>query len=302
MRDIFANEDTEADLLIDTENAFNTISRKVMLHNLNFICPIITTYITNCYIAPARLFIIGGGEILSKVGTTQDDPTAMGTYALGILPLIHFLLEFISINHLSAKEVAFADDFTVAGKLTSIRDYWGKLTVLGPKYGYFAKASKSYLIIKEDKLGEARNIFNDSTVNITIEGKKHLGAVIGSNEYREEYGKDLVNDWNNQLVLLPSIAQSQPHAAYSAFVSDFKSKLNYFMKTIPGISQFLYPLEETVRSKFIPAISGGHLCSNNERQLLSLPTRYGGLAIPIFYELAETEFENRVKLGQNSHY
>ena len=74
------------------------------------------------------------------------------------------------------------------------------------------------------------------------------------------------------------------------------------MRTIPGISQFLYPLEETVRSKFIPAISGGHLCSNNERQLLSLPTRYGGLAIPLFYELAETEFENRVKLGQNSHY
>ena len=196
MRDIFANEDTEAVLLIDTENAFNTISRKVMLHNLNFICPIITTYITNCYIAPERLFIIGGGEILSEEGTTQDDPTAMGTYALGILPLIHFLLEFISINHLSAKEVAFADDFTVAGKLTSIRDYWGKLTVLGPKYGYFPKASKSYLIVKEDKLGEARNIFNDSNVNITIEGKIHLGAVIGSNEYREEYVKDLANDWN----------------------------------------------------------------------------------------------------------
>ena len=49
-----------------------------MLHNLNFICPVITTYITNCYIAPARLFIIGGGEILSKEGTTQGDPTAMG--------------------------------------------------------------------------------------------------------------------------------------------------------------------------------------------------------------------------------
>ena len=59
--------------------------------------------------------------------------------------MIHFLLEFNSINHLSAKEVAFADDFTVAGKLTSIRDYWGKLTVLGPERGYFPRASKSYL-------------------------------------------------------------------------------------------------------------------------------------------------------------
>ena len=167
--------------------------------------------------------------------------------------------------------------------------------MLGPKYGYFPKASKSYLIVKEDKLGEARNVFNDSNVYITIEGKRHLGAVIRSNEYREEYVKDLVNDWNNQLVLLLSIAESQPQAACSAFVSGFKSKLNYFMSTISGISEFLYPLEETVRNKFIPAITGGHICSNNEQKLLSLPTRYGGLAIP-FYELAETEFENSRKI------
>ena len=46
MQDIFANEDTEAVLLIDAENAFNSISRKVMLHNLNFICTIMITYIT----------------------------------------------------------------------------------------------------------------------------------------------------------------------------------------------------------------------------------------------------------------
>ena len=93
--------------------------------------------------------------------------------------------------------------------------------------------------------------------------------------------KDLVNDWNNQLVLLPSLAESQPQAAYSAFANGFKSKLNYFMRTILAISQFLCPLEETVRNIFIPAITGGHICRDNERRLLSLPTRYGGLAIPI---------------------
>ena len=122
---------------------------------------------------------------MSKEGKTWSYPTAMGTYASGIIPLIYFLLEFISIKHLSAKVVAFADDFTVAGKLTSIRDYWGKLTVLGAKYGYFPKASKSCLIVKEDKLGQTRNIFNDLNVNITIDGKRHLSAVIGSNEYRQ---------------------------------------------------------------------------------------------------------------------
>ena len=36
--------------------------------------------------------------------------------------------------------------------------------------------------------------------------------------------KNLVNDWNNQLVLLLSIPESQIQVAYLAFVSGFKTK------------------------------------------------------------------------------
>ena len=126
------NVDTNAVLLIDTENAFNSINCKVMLHNLKFICPIIATSIINCYATPSRLFIVDVGEILSREGTTQGDPTAMRAYALGILPLINFLLKFINLNDINAKEVVFADDFSVAGSLNSIKDYWDKLTTIGP--------------------------------------------------------------------------------------------------------------------------------------------------------------------------
>ena len=120
MRHVFANEDTEAVVLIDAKNAFDSINRKVLLRNLNLIYPIITTYITNCYITPARLFIIGGEKYCPKKEQLRVIQQRWGVYALGILPLIFFLLDFISINHLSAKEVTFADDFTVTGKLTSI--------------------------------------------------------------------------------------------------------------------------------------------------------------------------------------
>ena len=118
---------------VDVENAFNSINRKVMLHNLKFICPIIATYIINCYTTPLRLFLVAGREILSSEGTTEGDQTAMVAYALGILPLIKFLLEFINLKEMNAKKVVFADDLSVAGNLNSIKDYRDKLTAIGPK-------------------------------------------------------------------------------------------------------------------------------------------------------------------------
>ena len=143
------NVDTNAVLLIDAEDAFNSINRKVMLDNLKFICPIIAAYIISCYATTSRLFIVGVGEVLSSEGITQGDPTGMEAYPLGILPLIKFLPEFINLNDMNAKEVVFSDDFSVAGSLNSIKDNWDKLTIIGSKYGYFPKPTKSYLVAKE---------------------------------------------------------------------------------------------------------------------------------------------------------
>ena len=276
MHAVVNDDKTEGILQIDAKNAFNSINRKVILHNLKFICRVIATYISICHMCPARMFIIGGGELLSKEGITQGDPTSMGACALGILPLLQFLLDFISINELNAKEVAFADDFTIACKISSTKDYWSQLTCLGTNYGYFPKASKSYLIVKENQLPHATTLFHNSNVNITVEGKRHLGAIVGTEIYKREYADDLVKDWNSQLRILSTIAESQPQAAYSAFVSGFRNKLSYFMRTIPDISNLLIPIEDTIRHRFIPAITGGRIYNEEERQLLSLPTRYGG--------------------------
>ena len=98
------------------------------------------------------LFIVGGGEILYSEGTTQDDPTAVVSHALGNLPLIKFLLEFINLNKMNANEVVFEQDFSVTGNLNSLKVYWDKLTAIGPKYGYFPKPTKSYLIAKKKQI------------------------------------------------------------------------------------------------------------------------------------------------------
>ena len=66
VHDIFKDHTTEAVLLIDAENAFSAINRKTMVHNISVIWPIVSAYVSNCYNMPARLFIIGGTEILSN--------------------------------------------------------------------------------------------------------------------------------------------------------------------------------------------------------------------------------------------
>ena len=142
----------------------------------------------------------------------------------------------------------------------------------------------------------AQNVFANSRVNITAEGKKHLDAVIESTEYRDQHVKDSGKDWDNQLTILSTIAEIQPQAAFLAFASGFKSKLNYFLKTVPNIRHLLLPLERTIRNMFIPVVTGCHTWSDKERILISLPTRCGGFAIPIFRETAEIEFTNSSKI------
>ena len=63
---------SEAVLLVDASNAFNTLNRRVALHNLLTMCPSIATAVINCYREPSNLYI--DGEILySQEGTTQGN-------------------------------------------------------------------------------------------------------------------------------------------------------------------------------------------------------------------------------------
>ena len=145
---IFESDDTDAVLLIDASNAFNALNRAAALHNIRILCPIIAIYAINTYRQPARLFVIGGKEIVSAEGTTQGDPLAMGLYALSIQPLITSLQAASSV-----KQCWFADDASGAGSIMEIRTWWDALSTLGPDFGYFPNDRKCRIIAKPAKGG-----------------------------------------------------------------------------------------------------------------------------------------------------
>ena len=112
MNQIFLEDQTDAILLVDASNAFNSINRKVMLYNIKHLCPEMATYAYNSYCTLARLFVQGGKEITSSEGTTQGDSFAMPMYAIGVTPLLNNIK---NETNTKIKHAAFADDLAGAG-------------------------------------------------------------------------------------------------------------------------------------------------------------------------------------------
>ena len=105
----------------------------------------------------------------------------MMIYAIKIIPLILRTVEALSSSSTKNTKAAwYSDDFFGAGTIKGLRKMWTFIESEGSKYGYYQEATKSWLIVKEEILEEARRIFADTNVQIRSEGQKHLGAVIGS--------------------------------------------------------------------------------------------------------------------------
>ena len=194
----FHLENTEAALLVDATNAFNSLNRMSALHNIQLLCPSIAKILINCYRASTKLFI--DGDILcSQEGTTQGDPLGMPMYALATIPLIKNL-------NSSVNQTWYADDAAATGKILDLRSWWNDLSEKGPSYGYHVNASKTWLVVKKEFFSHAEKIFADTKVKITSEGHPHLGAPLGTPGYVSQYVSEKVEQWAEELNLLSSIA------------------------------------------------------------------------------------------------
>ena len=118
--------------------------------------------------------------------------------------------------------------------------------MLDPKFGYYPEESNSWLIVKEKAKQRAFTVFKDTAIKITTEGQRHLGAVIGSSEYKREYVQNKIDDLINEIKVLSMIAKTEPQAAYSCFITAFKHKPSCVMRTIPDISDQLNQLDEVI--------------------------------------------------------
>ena len=99
------------------------------------------------------------------------------------------------------------------------------------------------MVVKNDCLSEASELFKDTNIQITSKGRPLLGSLIGSSAYVEQYIHTKVKKWCESLGCLSDIVRIHPQSVYLPFV-----------RGIAGWWIFL-------------------------RNLFSLPVRYGSLGL-----------------------
>ena len=112
------------------------------------------------------------------------------------------------------------------------------------------------MIVKKGNIDAARAHFENTNIKITTEGRKYLGAALGTKEFCDTFLKNKVENWAKKIERLSVITKIQPHAAYSAFTHGVSSKWTYMARTNSNLAQFLQPLTKAIDSDLIPALTG----------------------------------------------
>ena len=260
----------------------------INLTNKQVTRPILSLYLINTYRNPSRLFITGGQETTSSEGVTQDDPLAMPWYSLNTVTIIQNLRTLDP----DVKQVWLADDAAAGGTIELLNKWYDHLVLEGKKYGYYVNGANSWLIKKTPEISENAKLLLGDKVNITMEGKRHLGAVIGSKAYKDQYCEKKVSKWVQELTSLSDIAKTQPQAAFIAFNNGYKSKFTYFQRTIEGFEDYLEPVHEILNESFLPAIFGRDVpFPEPYLQLFTLPPSDGDLGIPALSDESKRQFK-----------
>ena len=125
----------------------------------------------------------------------------------------------------------------------------GSINTEGPKFGYLTNAGKTQLVTKEGYLSNIVVAFVDTDVKVITGGRPYLraalGAVLGTEEYTQAFMTGKVLQQAGELEQLTTIAHSQSHAAYAAFIHGMTSKWTYFTHTMPGIGSIFCPLKRS---------------------------------------------------------
>ena len=146
------------------------------------------------------------------------------------------------------------------------------------------------LLVKPAFYQEAGDAFTGTGITIIHDGTTYLGSAIGNKNFTDQFIKDKIAAWTDEVLHLAAIATTEPHAAYAVLTHGLSSKWTYTLRTLNVVVESLEPLMQALNEKLLPAITGRFTWTDAQLKWMQLPIRLGGLGFPDVAESAKLEY------------
>ena len=267
-------------LKIDYKNAFNCISRKVILEKVKEHIPHMYNYVYQCYGNESSLYFGSQDIIYSKEGVQQGDPLGPFLFSLAINDLVNSCESPLNLWYL--------DDGTLGGSVSQvIQDY--KRILNATSLGLEINPNKCELFLVNPSSNECTNAldkFNNLTPGMKLLDKKNL-TLLGAPIFPEAIESILTPKLEKLIVMASRLKEIDAHDALFLLRNCFSMpKLTYNLRTAPCfLKKDILNKYDTIMKESLQAILNVKLDENAWVQS-TLPVKLGGLGIKLASEVA----------------
>ena len=161
--------------------------------------------------------------------------------------------------------------------MRNIRKWLDRLLDQGEAFGYHVEPTKSIIIVSPDLVQQLTDIFGDLDIKVATSAR-FLGGCIGEPDGVKSFVKGRVETCVSSVNCLAAAARKYPQSAYWALNLSLSCEWSYLQGVVPGVEEEFSPLRDVILEQFAPAILGWEVLPQ-KHQLLTLPVKYGGLAL-----------------------
>ena len=261
-------------LQVDLENAYNNISRSLILAEARKHFPALSSWAELSYGSPSNLYF-KGRKLQSSVGVKQGDPVAGMLFAAGLQPTIARMNA--EAPNLTAN-MWIMDDGTICGRLEDLRRVVTILEADGPSRGLLLNKAKSSIWVG-DLFQDDPDPLGCGIPKADPHGILLLGSPIGSSDFMDQHvGKRISTIEDTIVSRLPSLEDPQIQLCLLRSCLALP-KLIYTLRTCkPNALRSAYDRFDAIQHSALEDILGASLTPLAWRQA-SLPVSLGGIGL-----------------------